>query len=104
MIVSFLIAVFFKLIIPTPEPGVVPNWYQHAHWQLLLIKEGASPIEHQLPLEIFCMFTGIITVYATLFATGFWLYDQISLAIIFSIISAIGAIILIRVFGKLKVN
>jgi Na+/proline symporter len=149
MIVSFLIAVFFKLIIPTPELGVVPNWYQHAHWQLLLgiglttitwllityltkpvdektliefvkltrpggpgwarihkllIKEGASPIEHQLPLEIFCMFTGIITVYATLFATGFWLYDQISLAIIFSIISAIGAIILIRVFGKLKVN
>lgn len=149
MIISFVVAVFFKLIIPFPQEGTEAAWYQMEHWQLLtgigitttvwliitfltkpenedtlkkfvrltqpggpgwkrihhlLEKENFPPVKHQLPLEVFCMFVGVITVYGVLFATGFWIYSQIILAIIFTIITCIGSIILYKVFGKLRVN
>ena len=36
MIVSFMIAVIFKMVVPQAEVGVAPEWYQAAHWQLLV--------------------------------------------------------------------
>jgi len=149
MIISFVVAVFFKIIIDQPEAGIEAAWYQLAHWQLvagiiittitwiavtfltrpedeetlkrfvkltrpggagwkrineLLKSEGHSPIEHQLALEVFCMFMGIMTVYGALFATGFWIYGKTWPGLIFSIFTAIGGVILFRVFGKLKIS
>jgi Na+/proline symporter len=149
MIISFVVAVFLKIIIPAPESGTIALWYQEAHWQLvvgilittvtwllitfmtkpvddetlkgfvrltrpggpgwkkihaILISEGDQPIRHQLPLEILCMFIGTITVYGALFATGFWLYGQVLSGVIFSILTAIGAVLLLKIFGKLKVS
>jgi hypothetical protein len=147
MIISFIVAVFFKVIIDQPGTGVEDAWYQLAHWQLIvgiaittitwlivtyltrpedeetlkrfvkltrpggigwkhinekLYKEGHAFIEHQLALEVFCMFMGIITVYGALFATGFWIYGRIIPGVIFSFLTAIGSVILFRIFGKLK--
>lgn len=36
MIVSFLVAVLFKVIIDEPVAGQLPEWYQLSHWQLLI--------------------------------------------------------------------
>ncbi len=149
MVISFVVAVFFKLVIKAPEAGMEAAWYQMSHWQLvagiiittitwlvvtfltrpeddetlkrfvkltrpggngwtrineLLYKEGHKPIEHQLALEIFCMVIGVFTVYNALFATGFWLYGQIVGAVISTTLTTIGAIVLLKVFGKLKVG
>lgn len=149
MIISFVVAVFFKIIIPAPQAGITTLWYQESHWQLLigiaittitwllvtyltkpenddtlkgfvrltrpggpgwkkineqLLSEGFPEVRHQLPLEILCMFIGIITVYGALFATGFWLYDQVFPAVVSTTIAGIAAIILIRIFGKLRVT
>jgi len=35
MVISFVVAVFFKLIITQPEAGVELMWYHHSHWQLV---------------------------------------------------------------------
>jgi Na+/proline symporter len=78
-----------------------PGWKKI---QVILISEGDQPIGHQLPLEILCMFIGTITVYAALFATGFWLYGQVLSGVIFSILAAIGAVLILKIFGKLKVS
>jgi Na+/proline symporter len=149
MTISFVVAVFFKMIVPAPQAGITTLWYQEAHWQLLigiaittttwllvtymtrpenddtlkgfvkltrpggpgwkrinekLRADGFPAIGHQLPLEILCMFIGIITVYAALFATGFWLYDQVFPAVVATTIAGIAAISLLRIFGKLKVS
>ena len=149
MVVSFVVAVFFKMIVPAPSAQIMTAWYQESHWQLLigigittiswlvvtyitkpekddilkgfvrlirpggpgwktinekLRSEGFPEVSHQLPLEILCMFIGVITVYGALFATGFWLYHQIFPAVVSTIIAGITAFVLFRIFVKLKVN
>ncbi len=149
MIVSFIVAVFFKLVLNQPTDGVDPSWYHLAHWQLIagiaittaawltvtyltrpedeevlknfvrltrpggrgwkrindiLVAEGHELIEHQLALEVLCMFLGVLTVYSALFATGLWLYGNIIPALLGSVIAVAGGVILFRVFGKLKMD
>lgn len=36
MIISFIVAVFFKLVIPQAQDGIATSWYQLSHWQLLM--------------------------------------------------------------------
>ena len=83
---------------------------RHFPWRIsrnpynLLVAEGKEHIGHQLPLEILCMFIGCLTVYSALFATGFWIYDNILPANIAMVVAAIGAFFLFKIWGKLKVN
>ena len=149
MVISFIVAVFFKLLLNEPAAGAEPMWYHLSHWQLVvgivittitwllftyltrpedeetlkrfvkltrpggigwkainakLIAEGHQPIENQLALEIFCMFMGVFTVYAALFATGFWIYGQMIAALIGSLFTGVGAMILFKAFRKLRMN
>ncbi len=149
MVISFVVAVFFKLILNQPEAGSELMWYHQSHWQLVagiiittitwltvtyltrpedeetlkkfvkltrpggrgwkkinekLNSEGHEPIKHQLALEIFLMVVGIFTVYNALFATGYWIYGQAIAGTVASILTAIGAVVLFKAFGKLKVN
>jgi Na+/proline symporter len=149
MVISFIVAVFFKLLLNEPAAGADPMWYHLSHWQLVvgiiittitwllftyltrpedeetlkrfvkltrpggrgwkaintkLVAEGHQPIENQLALEIFCMFIGVFTVYAALFATGFWIYGQIIPALIASLITGVGTVILFKAFRKLRIN
>ncbi len=58
----------------------------------------------EVPLEIFAMIIGCITVYGTLFATGYWIYGQTGSAVALTIISTIGTYSLFKIWGKLKTN
>ena len=69
-----------------------------------LSSEGHEPVRHQLALEIFLMVIGVFTVYNTLFATGYWIYGQTLGAGIATLFAAIGAVVLFKTFGKLRVN
>jgi len=56
----------------------------------------------QLPLELACMIIAVATVYAALFATGFWLYGQHVPALVASSITLVGAVYLFRVWKQLN--
>ncbi len=56
----------------------------------------------KLPLEIACMLIGCLTVYAALFGTGFWIYGNTSAALIATVVAAIGAWFLFRVWHQIK--
>lgn len=58
----------------------------------------------QLPLEILCFLIGCFTVYAALFATGYWIYGDTSAAIIASIGTGLGGLFLFRSWGKLQTD
>ena len=89
---------FYRLIKPG-GPG----------WKAVVDKAQASgaPIDDpdrkfEVPLEIFAMIIGCITIYGTLFATGYWIYGKTTSAIILTIISIAGTYLLFKLWGKLK--
>lgn len=56
----------------------------------------------QLPLEMLCFIFGCSTVYSLLFATGNWIYGNITLATILMLVALGGTVFLFRAWGKLK--
>lgn len=89
---------FYKLIRPAK-----------GGWKPVLAKAEANDEIHsgeinegQLPLEILGMVTGCFTVYSALFATGYWIYGNTTLAIIATSIAVVGTLGLINIWGRLK--
>ncbi len=56
----------------------------------------------KLPLEIGGMLIGTISVYAALFATGFWIYGNLPAATIATIAALIGGFLLFRIWEKVQ--
>ncbi|MDW3645981.1 MAG: sodium:solute symporter family protein [Bacteroidia bacterium] len=68
--------------------------------------EGVSIKRHpgQLPLEILSMFVGVFTVYAALFATGFWIYGETSNGILCTCLTVLGGALLFRNFNRIEAD
>jgi solute:Na+ symporter, SSS family len=66
------------------------------------IKETAKPGD--LPMGIFCMVIGCFAVYSTIFAAGYYLYFQITPAIICTAVAVTATIILVKSWGKLEMK
>ena len=107
----WVIATYFT---PPDDDDVLRNFYQKIRpggpgWEAVLEKaerEGV-PLKRetgQLPLELLSMLIGIGTVYSALFATGFWIYGQTTNGLIFTVLTAIGGVILFRNFNKIKTD
>jgi SSS family solute:Na+ symporter len=57
-----------------------------------------------VPTGILCMVLGCFAVYAALFATGNWIYGKNLLAGILTAVAILATVILIRLWGKLRVQ
>lgn len=55
-----------------------------------------------MPMGILCMVFGCLAVYATLFATGSWLYVNYTTAVVFTVIAVVSTILLVKSWGKLR--
>ena len=60
--------------------------------------------EDSLPLQILGMVVGCLAVYGALFATGQWIYGNYLLAIVLTIVTAIGGFALLKVWERIKTN
>ena len=90
---------FYKLTMPGG-----PGW-KHFLKQIKdenLLKENA--LHWQMPLQLLCIFIGIITVYSLIFAGGFFTYLKFLPACIFLFIGILGAIALFKLSSKLKLT
>jgi len=96
------------LMTPPEKDEVLTTFYAHvgpssAGWKPVLARNpGLKAEPGQLPFEILLMFVACITVYAALFATGFWLYAQIPLALVSSVIAFLGGIYLFKQASSLR--
>jgi len=102
------------LITPPTKHATLVSFYKHirpasAGWKPVirraLDKGEMSPSDvavGKLPLEIACLFIGAITVYSTLFAVGFYLYNNLMAAGIATGVAAVGGIFLFRVWGTIR--
>jgi hypothetical protein len=57
-----------------------------------------------MPLQLLCVFVGIVTVYALLFAGGFFVYLKWIPAVFLTLVGIAGAILLFKLSGKLKLT
>lgn len=58
----------------------------------------------ELSLEILCMVISCLAIYATLFATGFWIYGNQTPAIILTVVAVACAWILLRIWGRMRIE
>jgi len=57
-----------------------------------------------VPSGILAMLLGVALVYATMFATGYWIYGQITSAIVLTAVAVVSGLLLIRTWNKMKDN
>jgi len=104
--IGWLIVTFMTQ--PT-EQSVLANFYKKIRpaskgWQPVLAKmsdDMAIENKGQLPTQILGMFVGCITVYAALFATGYWIYGMTTSGLVSTVVAVIGTLALFRIFKKL---
>lgn len=127
MIISFLIAVFFFINSKLSTPMVEIEGYMQLiigivlttiGWIVVtvltspskketldafdtLIFEGESKFKN-IGYKILAFFIGIIGIYSFLFATGNWIYGEITTALLLTGLSAVSAFILITIWKKIK--
>ena len=80
-----------------------PGWnavLQRAQQEGVVLEKAES----QLPLELTCVVIGVITVFATLFATGNWIYGNVLLGISLSVIAVLGAFFLFWAWGRISMK
>ena len=65
-----------------------------------LLKSNAQ--HWQMPLQLLCVFIGIITIYSLLFAGGFFVYMNWIPAVALTVVGVVGAVVLFKLAGKLK--
>ena len=80
-------------------------------WNVIkkLAKEDGVNIEKSgekwdMPYGILCMVLGCVFVYASLFATGLWIYGESTKAIMLTILSAVSVVLLLKFWGKLNLE
>lgn len=72
-------------------------------WKNLLAKYPEEKEEvGQLPMEIGLMLIGSIMVYAALFAAGFWIYGETLSALVATVVSAAGGVLVFRGWKKMR--
>jgi SSS family transporter len=92
---------FYKIIHPG-GPG----------WQKVIKRAEERGIEinkkkgvaWEMPVMISCVFIGCVSIYSSLFAIGFFIYNNLLYGIILSLIALIGIYILFRLFDKLQIE
>lgn len=109
--IIWIIATYYT---PGTDDATLRSFYKKIRpggngWDVVLEKAAAEgePIQKeqgQLPLEILAMLIGSITVYATLFATGGWIYGNVGNALLLTGIAVAGFVFLFWVRGKLKAD
>jgi solute:Na+ symporter, SSS family len=90
------------------EDRVLKSFYEHVGpaslgWKPVLRRNpDISEEKGQLPFEIMLMVTGCFTIYAALFATGYWIYGNAIPGTIATLVAITGSVIILMNAKKLK--
>ena len=86
------------------QPGG-PGWSKVVHKAKVdNVKIIETNEKWSVPSGITAMFLGIALIYSIMFATGYWIYGETTLALILTGASAIAAFLLIKAWNRMKGN
>ena len=84
------------------QPGG-PGWAKVVNTaekdQVEIVNQGEK---WSVPAGITAMLLGVVLVYATMFATGYWIYGRTTSALVLTAIAVVSGLLLIIVWGKMK--
>ncbi len=90
------------------EDRVLKGFYEHVGpasigWKPVL-RRNPDIVEEkgQLPFEILLMVTGCFTIYAALFATGYWIYGNTVSGSVATLVAIAGSLVILRNAKKLR--
>ena len=81
-----------------------PGWNTVLRKAKLSHRELEPAPEGELTLEILCALVGVFTVYFALFATGYWIYGQVVVATILTVLCIVGMVAMFRLWSKIKLT
>jgi Na+/proline symporter len=90
------------------EDRVLRKFYEHVGpaslgWKPVLLRNPEIVEEKgQLPFEIMLMVTGCFTIYAALFATGYWIYGNAISGSVATVVAVAGSVIILKNAKKLR--
>ncbi len=106
--VIWIVSVFFT---PETDEDTLISFYQKIQpqgsgWDTVRSKAQAKSVEMppkgtQLPLQLLCFITAVVTVYAALFTMGNWLYGNTGTAFLLAAVVAMGTLFLLRTWAKI---
>ncbi|MBS9523511.1 Na+:solute symporter [Litoribacter alkaliphilus] len=102
--------ILVTLLTKPEKDQVLRGFYKLVHpaaygWKKFLQRNpDIQPEKGQLPFEISLMLAGCITVYCTLFATGFWIYGNIAAGMVSTGVAVAGGLFMLLGWKKMKVD
>jgi hypothetical protein len=69
-----------------------------------MIDEADRGIPWEMPAQVLMVFVGCVSIYASLFAIGNYLYGRALLGTAMAAVAAGGTYALFRLFGRLRAN
>jgi len=100
-----------------PEPAsILRKFYRLTHpggpgWKKVIVEaemdgdmidEKNKGQAWEMPIQLLCVFIGIIAIYSFLFSIGSFLYDNITQGTVLVVVALIGIYFLFKLFGKLR--
>ncbi|MBT0812072.1 Na+:solute symporter [Litoribacter ruber] len=102
--------ILVTLLTKPEKDQVLRGFYKLVHpaaygWKKFLQRNpDIQPEKGQLPFEISLMLAGCITVYCTLFATGFWIYGNVAAGMVSTGVAVAGGLFMLLGWKKMKVD
>ena len=107
--------VLFTYLSKPVEKSILRSFYkltQPGGWGWKRVLKDASAegldlaeykVQTPVALQILNIFIGLVTVYSFLFAIGFFVYSEYAYGFLFTAVSAIGAVIMSKMFDRIRV-
>jgi len=114
-VLTTIIWIIATFITPATDDATLRAFYQKlkpggSGWDAVIQKAKLDGVDislsegSRLPLELLSVVIACITVYATLFATGHFIYGNTMIALILTVIAIIGVVFIMRSFGQIRVE
>ena len=118
MVVVTIVWIVTTLVTPAVEKKTLRNFYRLCHpggpgWKKVVAdaKADGEDIDHKnaigdwkLPMQILCVFLGCMTIYASLFSIGNFVYGNMMWGFILIGVAAVTVFLLFKCFGKTGVE
>ena len=116
VLITTIIWVAVTFITQPESKDVLRNFYKNIQpggpgWSKVILEAQKDNIEivdktqaWSVPSGIIAMLLGCTLIYSCLFATGYWIYGDYNWAIGLTIVVIISALLLRKVWGKIKIN
>ena len=109
VMITTVVWLLVTFLTPAEDKQVLNSFYEKTNpsgpgWKKIIGDEQIKREGWSVPTGILAMLLGLAMIYCSLFATGYFIYGNIQLAVVLTLIAIISAYLLSKVWHKIKVQ